>query len=161
VLSPQRDHTPAKIQKSLESDRWHRGSAEFVAALWKDFATAHIEKKQLLAGRSTSARAIPDIKTYDDYLGTYSRRSLKVTRGKDGRLFVHFGPIAMPAVAAGRMILFTTGDLVYSTMPQIGDKPYATLELYCLARINGQYHVFFPHEGPTEKNKIELLSNQK
>lgn len=150
-----------KITRSAKSERWHPASTAFVVALWKDFAAAHTEKKELLAGRSTSARAIPDVKTYDEYLGTYGPREMKVARNKDGRLFVHFGPIVMPAVAAGKMILFTTGDMVTSPMPQIGDKPYAALELYCLARIDGQYHVFFPHEGPTEKNKLTLLRNQE
>lgn len=148
-----------KIEKALKSDRWHQGSTDFAATIWKDFAHAHVEKAAVPAEHRIAGHEI-DIKSYDEYLGTYGKQKLTVVREKNNRFFVQLGQEIMPAVAIRGMILVATGDLATSLMPQLGDKPYATLEIYCLARVKGEYYLFHAHEKPTEFHRIKRLTKE-
>lgn len=44
--------------------------------------------------------------------------------------------------------------------PQLGDKPYTTLEMDCRARVKGEYYLFLANDPPTEHHRIERLTKQ-
>lgn len=97
----------------------------------------------------------------EKYLGVYSiaegeEGAFQVTKDDAGRFFVEFGGHTLPAVVKGRSILFTTGKVVHSDIPQLGRRPYGALEMYAIRRVNGKYQLgSFPGKGPAWKELVK------
>lgn len=64
----------------------------------------------------------------------------------------------IPAVQRNKTVVFTTGDVVYSSMPTLADKPYCTLEMYMVIQTGGK---FFFGSPSTQADKWMPLSKVK
>ena len=60
-----------KITRHLTKDRWNEASKKFIRALWDDYKNAHTEAKKPMSSRSYGVDESPEIKSYDDYVGSY------------------------------------------------------------------------------------------
>lgn len=154
-----------KITKSLQSSKWNTASTEYIQAIWSDFKLAHIANEQDLSRASGIAGKLPDVESYDQYIGKYRhpgfverRGIIEVKKSDSGRFVVKLEGHVMPAVAANRCVYFTTGDVVYSRLPELGSKPYAELEFFMIVRLDGDYVLMSPGHNLDDRNKIEILN---
>ena len=160
---PELDAVDREITQKLAHDKWDDASKAFVRALWEDFQEAHLGKPE-----GTSTRGIfgkmPDVEKYDDYLGAFGRGAnatrpfVEITRDEDGRFFVKLERQTLPAVRRNKIIVFTTGDVIYSSMPTFGDKPYCTLEMFMIIRTDGKFFFAGPSTTPDQWAPLSKLS---
>lgn len=154
-----------KISRQLKREKWSNASKAFIRALWNDYKAAHVE------GQNREVRSIygklPDVYEYHEYVGKYVRKVgpgdkvfLEVAKTSEGRFIVKVENHDIPAVAVNRSIAFTTGDVVYSCLPQLGKKPYAALEMFMVVRLDGKYIFLSPGERPSEKNEFIKLNGE-
>jgi hypothetical protein len=158
-----RQRLQGKIEKSLQSDRWNEASKVFILSIWKDFLSAHERgiPKPENDPRSSIRGQMPKIESYRDYVGKFRRPSdkadsvfVEVVQSEDGRFSVVIDGRDFPAVACNGTLLFTTGDVVRSPLPQLGDKPYATLEMAQLVRFDDGFQFLAPGQAPSEKSGL-------
>lgn len=132
----------AKITQKLAHEQWDDASKAFVRVLWEDYRRAHLDPSNDGSRRSVAGK-MPDVTNYDDYVGSYMRDGrlcLQIMKDEKGRFFM--GPQMMfPAVCTNGLILWTTGDVVYSPIPQIAKKPYCELEMGMLLRVAGEFYL--------------------
>ena len=155
------DKWDAKITHAFQQkDRFSKASETYVKAIWEDYKRAHKLNRQEMSARIIYG-VMPDIKSYDQYVGKYRRRDdpkgrvfIEVVKTVGGRYAVKAGEHRILAVAANKCIIFTTGDVVYSPFPQLGSAPYATLETVILVRSRGKTYMVGVGEKPTEKNEL-------
>ena len=134
----------AKVAKALERDKFSQASGDFVRALWGEYKAAWRKNEQKMDWRGTGGKAAPpQIESYQEYVGKYGRGGrpvLEVVTDAAGRFLVKLEGHTIPAVAANRAILFTSGDVVYApTLPRLGPKPHAVLEFFTLTRQQDRY----------------------
>lgn len=156
----------AKLAKSLERDKFSQASRDFVKVIWQEYKAAFQKNERPMNWHGFGRDAtMPDIKSYDEYVGKYGRaggagaRSLiEVTKDTAGRFFVELEGHTIPAIAVNRGILFTTGDVVHdSRLPRLGPKPHATLELYSLTRHKDRYLFTAPGAPPSRARPLDKL----
>ena len=147
----------AKIRHNISKDNWNAGSRVFLNALWQDYKNAHLKGDKRRDGRYSMHGRLPVVQDYDMYVGQYLRsgRPYMEIAKTNGRYFIVVDNKKLPAVPENGGIVFTTGDVVYSELPRLARKPYATLELYRIVLIDGQYFAFGVHERPESWLKIE------
>jgi hypothetical protein len=155
----------AKIAKSLESDKWHPASKVFVKALWEDYKAAYRTPEAKARGSGSIFSKNPDVTGYDDYVGSFRPQagargpSLTVSKDGQGRFTVGLEGHTIPAVVRNRIVLLTTGDVVYSPIPTLASAPYCTLEMYMLIRTDGRYYFGSPAHPPERWMALEKLKN--
>ena len=148
------DELDKKIARKLNEENWHEASKAYIRAIWNDFKAAYIENKPERRVSSIFSR-MPDVRNYDEYLGKYvspegarSARSLEITKSPEGRFIVKLEGHDIPAVCVNGSILFTTGDVVYSYIPEFAEKPYAQLEFFIIVRLDKKYYFISPGLKP-------------
>lgn len=141
-----------KIQKNLRKGKWNDNSVAFLKALWSDYKNAHLNGESNPGVRYSIFGRVPDIKRYETYVGKYRRdgRPYVEIVEIDGRFFVLADNHKTPAVPENGSIVFTTGDVVYSTLPKLAGQPYADLEMYRIARFDGKYQASGLREDPSD-----------
>lgn len=153
----------AEISKSLATDKWNYASKTFVRILWEDYRKTHLNPSKETSSRSVFGK-MPDVERYNDYLGAFGRGAdatrafLEITEDGNGRFHVKLEGHTIPAVQRNKTVVFTTGDVVYSSMPRLSDKPYCTLEMYMVIRTGGKFFFGSPSTPP---DKWLPLSKQK
>ena len=154
------DELDAKINQQLDREKWSDASRQFVKTLWQEYRDAFITNEPNLNyyGRGD---AVPDVKAYDEYVGEYlaaERPSgvafLEVLTDEKGRLLVKLEGHTIPAVPWNKSVLFTTGDVVYSSTPNLGSSPHASLEYLTIVRIKGEFFFSAPGFGPDQARKL-------
>jgi hypothetical protein len=145
-----------KIIRQLKRDRWDYASRTFVRLLWDDYKRAHENTQPELSATSIHGK-LPDIQEYAQYVGLFKRDQKKTTKAfckikksEKGRFFVELTRNSYPAVAINKSIIFTTGKIMQSSLPRLTAKPYCTLRIFTIARIDGKYF-FFSLESPPSK----------
>jgi hypothetical protein len=154
------DELDAKINRQLAQEKWSDASRQLVKTLWQEYRDAFTKNEPNLDyhGRGD---AVPDVKACDEYVGEYlaaERPSggtfLEVATDEKGRLLVKLEGHTIPAVAWNKGVLFTTGDVVYSSTPNLGSSPHATLEYLTIVRIKGEFSFCAPGFGPDQARKL-------
>jgi hypothetical protein len=153
----------AKISASLARDIWDEAAKTFVRAIWKDYRDAH---QSAVEDKSTHSIAgkLPEVQKYDDYLGTFSmdsdasRKSLEIMSDKAGRFYVKLEGHTIPAVLRNKTVVFTTGDVVDSCVPQLAEKRYCNLEFFVVIRTEGKLFLANPNAPP---EKWTVLSKRE
>jgi hypothetical protein len=154
-----------KITKSLASDKWDDASKAFVRALWKDYQKAHLVPAKDKSTRSIFGK-MPDVKHYEDYLGAFGRGAdsdgpfLEIKKDESGGCIVKLEGHSIPAVQRNKTVVFTTGDVVYSSMPTLSDKPYCTLEMYMVIRTGNKFFFGSPSAPPDKWIPLTQLKTQ-
>ena len=139
-----------KIAKGLKSKEWSNESKNLIAKVWSEYKATFIRNKPKMNYSGPSSLK-PDLKKYDEYLGRYLRKKddarvfIEVFKDAEGRFIVKLEGHEIPAVAYNRGILVTTGDIVYSRLPRLGPRPHATLEMFVLSKVKGQYYLRGAH----------------
>jgi hypothetical protein len=152
----------AKITESLTSDKWNYASKTFVRVLWEDYRKAHLNPVKETSFRGVFGK-MPDVEKFQDYLGAFGRGAdatrpfLEITEDKDGRFHVELEGHTIPAVQRSKTVVFTTGDVVYSSMPTLADKPYCTLEIYMVIRTEGKFFFGSPSMPPDKWMPLSKL----
>jgi len=135
----------AKIERAMSAGRWSEASLHLLQDFYQSYKAAH-ERARWGSSRSGQGKlGISSAQSPQDYVGRYGRSRpnqaaahsqqaarplLTISQDDQGRFFVQLEKHRIPAVPWNGAILFTSGDVVYSTLPQLGDgKPHATLEL--------------------------------
>lgn len=125
------------------------------------FSDAHEQGIPEKNSRSSIGKRIPQITSYRDYVGKFRRPTdkpdrvfVEVLQSEDGRFSVVLEGQDFPAVARNGVLLFTTGDVVYSPLPQLGEKPYATLEMFQLVRFDDGFQFLSLGQTPSEQSGI-------
>ncbi len=154
-----------RITGNLKSVEWNSSSKAFARALWEDYKRAHLDP----TGQATTSNLtfgggveLPDRKIKpDDYIGSYGRGQdaprcfVKILKSDNGCFFVEVEGHRIPAVARSKSIIFTTGSLETCSFPDLGARPYCTLDLHLIFRSEGQFY----HTSPGRpKGKWEALS---
>jgi hypothetical protein len=142
----------ATIAKSLERDKFSQASRDFLKVLWQEYKEAFQKNERRMDWHGGGEKAgAPDIKTYAEYVGRYARADrepaapfIEVTTDAGGRFRVKLEGHTIPAVAWNRGILFTTGNIVYSDLPDLGSKPHATMEMVVITLYEGQFVLASP-----------------
>ena len=154
-----------KIIRQLKSDRWDYTTKMFVRVLWDDFKRAHENTQPELSATRIHGK-LPDIQDYAQYVGVFKRDQKKtakvfcrIRKSEKGRFFVEIAKYRYPAVAINKSIIFTTGKIVRSSLPQLTEKPYCTLAIFTIARIDGKYF-FISLESPPSK-WLELFKDEE
>ena len=151
-----------KITKSLTSDKWNYASKTFVRVLWEDYRKAHLNAPMETSTGSISGK-MPDVKQYEDYIGAFGRGAdadhpfLEIARDEAGRFGVKLEGHTIPAVQRNKTVVFTTGDVVYSSMPTLSEKPYCTLEIYMVIRTGGKFFFGSPTMPPDKWMPLSKL----
>ncbi len=127
-----------KIAGHLAREKWHYASRTFVRIVWEDYKRAHLELPKDV-----------DVVTYDGYVGSFRRADknkdfITISKSESGRYFVALEGHRIPAVARKKRVIFTTGDVVYSSIPTFANKPYCTLEIFIVRRVDGKYFLARP-----------------
>jgi len=143
-----------RITDNLKNAEWNSSSKTFVHALWEDYKKAHFDPTgQAITCNATFVGGIelPDRKIKsDEYIGSYGRGKdaqhcfIKIFKSGDGRFFVEVEGHRIPAVARSKSIIFTTGSLETCPFPDLGSKPYCTLDLHLIFRSEGQFYLTSP-----------------
>jgi len=148
-----------KINGSVDRGKWSLPSREFVKSLWAEYKQAHLKNEQKLNYHGTG-KVMPKIRAYKEYVGRYEMQGerrgafLEVFADKQGRYFVKLEGHVIPAVAWNKMILFTTSDVVYSKVPDLGAKPHATLEFFVVAQVPEGFVFSAPGEALDAGRKL-------
>ena len=154
-----------KITKSLASDKWNDASKAFVRALWEDYRKAHLVPAKGKSTRSIFGK-MPDVEQYEDYLGTFGRGAdsdrpyFEITKDESGGFNVKLEGHTIPAVQRNKTVVFTTGDVVYSSMPTLSEKPYCTLEMYMVIRTEGKFFFGSPSTPPDKWMPLSKLKKK-
>lgn len=128
-----------KVTRQLGEEKWDNASKMFLLNLWEDYRKAFGNPTPPNRSRSIAGKS-PRVKSYDEYLGAYKRDRkspapfFEITKDDAGRFYVKLEKHVIPAVLRNQMVVFTTGDVVYSSTPQLGKKPYCTLEIFMIVR---------------------------
>ncbi len=145
-----------KIIRQLKSEKWNYASRTFIRVLWDDYKRAHENTQPELSATSIHGK-LPDIQDYAQYVGLFKRDQkkttkafLKIKKSEKGRFFVELTRNSYPAVAINKSIMFTAGKIMQSSLPRFAVKPYCTLRIFTIARIDGKYF-FFSLESPPSK----------
>jgi len=155
----------AKVAKGLSSERWDYASKAFVRVVWEDYKKAHLYPTEDKSTHSISG-TMPDAQSYDQYIGSFGREPdsedlfVGVTKSEEGRFFVQLEGHTIPAVCRNRCIVFTTGDVVYSSMPRLGEKPYCTIEIYMLILTGEKYYFASPGSSPDKWMELSKLKQE-
>ena len=151
----------AKLAGSLERDKFSQASRDFVQALWGEYKTAWRKNEQKMDWRGAGGKAAPRIRSYQEYVGKYSRGArpiLEVATDPAGRFLAKLEGHTIPAIATNRSILFTSGDVVYApTLPRLGPKPHAVLEFFTLTRQQDRYVFTSPGAPLSRAVPVETL----
>jgi hypothetical protein len=156
----------AKITKNLSSKNWNEASKAFVRAMWTDYKNAHINAATDGVTRSIQGK-MPDVQSADDYVGDYSRGRdghrtfMSISKSEDGRFFVEADRHRIPAVVRNRCVIFTTGDVVYSSIPAFGDKPYCSLEMLMVVGTGGKLYFASPGTPPDKWREVSKRDVKK
>jgi hypothetical protein len=150
-----------KVNTNIDRKDWSPASREFVKALWAEYRQAHLKNEQKMS-YSGRGKLMPTIQSYNQYLGRYTMKGergafLEVINDEQGRYFVQLEGHRIPAVAWNKMILFTTGDVVNSKLPDLGSNVHATLEFFVLARSSDDYFFSAPGEPLDAGRKLVKL----
>jgi hypothetical protein len=154
----------AKIAKSVASDSWNGASREFVRIVWEDYRKAHINPpKSGWIGLSRRS----DAESLDMYIGAFRSKpevevpvALEISKSESGRFFVEIEGYEIPAVIVNHCIAFTTGDVVYSAMPQLASKPYCTLEMFVVILTEGKFYLASPLSPPDTWRLLSKLEDK-
>lgn len=151
ALGAEREESPvlkeldAKIAKALAQEKFSQASRDFVKALWEEYKQDYVKNDRPMHWRGSGRGAkAPDMKSYDAYVGKYGRGKrpfLVIAKDAQGRLLVKLEGHTIPALAWNRGILFTTGDVVYSRVPNLGARRHACLEYFIITRVAGRQYV--------------------
>lgn len=127
-----------KVTKNLSGELWDQTSKTFVRTVWEDYKKAYMTSDEG-GSRESLFGKMPDIQSYDQYVGHFSGQKkngkplfLGIIKDEQGRFSVKLEGYTIPALTQNGCILFTTGDVVYSYLPRLGEKPYCTLELFMI-----------------------------
>jgi hypothetical protein len=155
----------SRITAELVSDRLHDASKAFVRVMWEDYRKAHLTPMEDGPARAVFGK-MPDVQTYDEYLGTFgrgddpSRAFLEILKDAAGRYYVKRGELTIPAVPRNKSIIFTMGDVVPSRIPQFGNKPYCTLEMFMIVRTGEEFFLGDPSTPPDKWMPLSKLAEK-
>jgi len=138
-----------KISKSLSRDKWD------------DYKKSHLNPEDDKGGHSISGK-MSSAENYDEYIGKFARGEvesefIEITKSKEGRYFVGLEGHTIPAVANNKCIFFTTGDVVYSALPRLGNKPYCDLEMGMVILVKDTYYFGSPGSSAKMWMKLSLI----
>ncbi|KPK76227.1 MAG: hypothetical protein AMJ79_07425 [Phycisphaerae bacterium SM23_30] len=141
----------SKIKGQLAEETWDYAGKTFLRVLWEDYKKAHLNPEEDVpgSGHSISGKK-PQAESFDQYIGIYNRSAdldasfIEVTKSPQDRFFVALEGHNIPAVAHNKCIFFITGDVVYSTLPRLAEKPYCQLEMFMLIFTDGKYYLGSP-----------------
>lgn len=155
----------AKIARNLASDSWNGASREFVRIVWEDYKKAHINPPKngwIGLGRR------PDAESLDMYIGAFRSKpegevpvALEISKSESGRFFVEVEGHRIPAVIVNHCIAFTTGDVVYSAVPQLANKPYCTLEMFVVILTEDKFFLASPLSPPETWRPLSKLEEKQ
>lgn len=155
----------SEIAASLASEKWDYASKAFVRVLWDDYRKAHLSPTGDRSARSVFGK-MPEVEKYEEYIGIFgrgadaSRPFLEIVQDSTGRFHVKLEGHTFPSVMRNKSIVFTTGDVVYSHMPQLASKPYCTLELFMVIRTGGSFFFAGPSTPPEKWTPLSKLEGR-
>jgi len=142
-----------EIFTSLANERWDSSSKSFVHSIWDDYKQAHLNPIESGIIHSITGK-IPDIEDCNQYLGNYMREPnstrsfIEIEKDEKNRFYIKLEGHKFPAVLRNKCVIFTTGDIIYSKIPQFGEKPYCTLEMFIVIHTEGKFYCASPESTP-------------
>lgn len=146
-----------KLAKATAKSQWSEASLQFITAFMAEYKAAHAAGNWGAQRSGIGQFGVLTAESPADYVGTFgmpvdggkARPIATITREADGRLFAAIEKHRIPVAPWNGAILITTGDIVYGqTMPQLGAKPHATLELLVIVKTKDGFAMTDPTGKP-------------
>jgi hypothetical protein len=161
-----------KIRGVMTRGEWSDASLQLIREFYDSYKPAH--RRVDWGGKRTNLgkMGMSAAQTVAEYVGLYGRAAgaqgaihpwLSVVRSPEGTFFVELERHRIPAVPWNGTILFTTGDVVFSDLPQLGEgKPHATLEMFAIFKTKDGWAFVSPAHPEYSKplTRLDMAATQ-